>query len=89
MKLKYQFVFHPLGKTYMGVPVGDSAKEFHGMLQLNEVGYEIVSQMMEDVSRDEIVDKLLTIYDTDRETALGYVDEVVEYLKEQEVLFLS
>lgn len=86
MKLKYQFVYQPLGKTYVGVPVGESAKVFHGMLQLNEVGYDIVSMMKEEISREEMADKLLQIYDTDRETALGYIDQVVDYLKEQEVL---
>lgn len=86
MKLKYQFVFQPVGKTYMGVAVGESAKLFSGMLQLNEVGYDIVSLMTEEVSRDEIVDKMLDIYEADRETVEKYVDEVVEYLTENDVL---
>lgn len=86
MKLKYQFVFQPIGKTYMGVPVGESAKEFHGMLQLNEVGYDIVSMMTEEIGRDALADKLQEIYDTDRETALTYIDQVADYLKEQGVL---
>ena len=86
MKLKYQFVFQPVGKTYMGVAVGESAKEFSGMLQLNEVGYDIVSLMTEETSREEIVDKMLDIYDADRETVCKYVDEVVEYLTENGVL---
>ncbi len=86
MKLKYQFVFQPVGKTYMGVAVGESAKLFSGMLQLNEVGYDIVSLMTEEVSRDEIVDKMLGIYEADRETVEKYVDEVVEYLTDNDVL---
>lgn len=86
MKLKYQFVFQPLGKTYAGVPVGESAKLFHGMLQLNEVGYDIVSMMTEEISREEMADKLLEIYETDRETALTYIDQVVDYLTEQGVI---
>lgn len=89
MKLKYQFVFQPLGKTYMGVAVGESARLFHGMLQLNEVGYDIVSLMREEISRDEIVAKLLEIYDTDSQTASDYVNQVVEYLDEQDVLDVS
>lgn len=86
MKLKYHFIFQPLGKTYAGVPVEESAKLFHGMLQLNEVGYHIVSMMTEEINREEMADKLLEIYETDRETALGYIDHVVDYLKEQGVL---
>lgn len=86
MKLKYQFVFQPIGDIYMGVPVGDSAKQFHGMMQLNEVGYDIVSLMTEDISREEIVEKILEMYDVDREIADLYVNDVISYLEEQEVL---
>lgn len=86
MKLKYQFVFQPLGQSYVGVPVGESARLFHGMLQLNEVGYNIVSLMTEEISREEMAEKMQKIYDTDRETVLTYIDQVVDYLTEQEVL---
>jgi hypothetical protein len=87
MKLKYQFVFQPIGDIYMGVPVGDSAKQFHGMMQLNEVGYDIVSLMTEEICREDIVEKILEMYDVDRETAELYVNDVICYLEEQEVLF--
>lgn len=86
MKLKFQFVFQPLGKTYMGVPVGESSKSFHGMLQLNEVGYDIVSMMKEDISREEMADKLQELYETDSDTAFAYVDQVVEYLRDEGVV---
>lgn len=86
MKLKYQFVFQPVGDTYMGVAVGESATQFSGMLQLNDVGYDIVSMMTEDVTKEEVVDKLLDIYDADRDTVMQYVDEVMDYLKAEGVL---
>ncbi len=70
----------------MGVAVGESAEQFHGMLQLNEVGYDMVSLMKESISRDEVVEKMLDMYDTDRDTVSKYVDEVVEYLKDNDVL---
>ena len=86
MKLKYHFVFQPIGNIYMGVPVGDSAKLFHGMMQLNEVGYDIVSLMTEEISREEIVEKILEMYDIDRDSALVHVNDVIEYLEGQGVL---
>ena len=89
MKLKYQFVFQPVGKTYMGVAVGESAKLFHGMLQLNEVGYDIVSLMTNDITRDEIIDNILERYDADKNTVAKYVDEVVNYLVKEEVIIPS
>ena len=70
----------------MGVPVGDSAKLFHGMMQLNEVGYDIVSLMTEEISREEILEKVLEMYDIDRDSALVHVNNVIEYLEEQGVL---
>lgn len=89
MRLKYEFVFQPVGDTYIGVAVGDDAKLFSGMLQLNEVGYDIVSLMTEDISRDEMIDSILSRYDADRDTVAQYVDEVTDYLAKEEVVIPS
>ena len=86
MQLKYQFVFQQVGPKYMGVAVGESAKRFSGMLQLNEMGHDIVSKMTGETTRDEIVDQLLKEYDSDRATLEGYVDKVVAYLDSEGVL---
>jgi hypothetical protein len=42
--------------------------------------------MTEEISCEEIVEKLLEIYDTDRDSALTYVNDVIKYLEEQGVL---
>ena len=86
MHLLHTFLFQPVGKTYMGVPVGESASQFHGLLQLNEVGYDIVSQLKDDITRDELIERLLKVYDIDRDTLTPYVDQVISYLREQQVL---
>lgn len=86
MKLKYEFVFQPVGKIYMGVAVNESADLFNGMLQLNEEGYDIVKLMVNDITRDEIVDRLLEQYSADREVVEKYVSQVIDYLSEQDVL---
>lgn len=72
----------------MGVAVGDDAKLLNGMLQLNEVGYDIVSLMTNDISKDEIIENVLENYDTDRDTATQYVDEVIDYLTKEDVLII-
>lgn len=89
MHLKYQFHFQPVGNTYMGVAIGESAKQFSGMLQLNEVGYDIVSQMTQPTTQDEIIEQMLKLYDTDRETVTKYVDDIIKYLQEAEVIVLD
>jgi len=86
MKLKYEFYFHPVGENYMGVPVSDNAKEFNGMLQLDDVSYDIVTHIKDDITRNQLIDQMLTIYDDDRALVAQYVDKVINYLTEQGVL---
>lgn len=88
MKLKYEFYFHPVGENHVGVAVSDNAKEFNGMLQLDEVSYDIVSHIKDDITRDQLIDQMLTIYDDDRSLVAQYVDKVLNYLTEQGVLSL-
>lgn len=70
----------------MGVAVGEDARKFSGMIQLNEVGHDIVARMTSEVTRDKIVRGILEEYDSNEETVREYVDEVVEYLKNEGVL---
>ncbi len=86
MKLKYNFHFQPVGRTFVGVAVGEDARKFAGMIQLNEVGHDIVARMTSEVTRDKIVKSILEEYDSDEETVGKYVDEVIEYLNSEGVL---
>lgn len=86
MKLKYNFHFQPVGRTFVGVAVGEDARKFAGMIQLNEVGHDIVVRMTSEVTRDKIVKSILEEYDSDEETVGKYVDEVIEYLNSEGVL---
>lgn len=86
MHLKYTFHFQPVGRTFVGVAIGDDAKKFSGMIQLNEVGHDIVALMTNEIKRDEIVDKILEEYDSDAETVGKYVDDIINYLDQEGVL---
>jgi len=86
MKLKYEFYFQQLGNEYVGVPVGDNADEFSGMLQLDDVAYDIVSRLSHEITRDELIDEMQEIYDADRDTLAYHIDNVIEYLKSEKVI---
>lgn len=86
MKLKYEFYFHPVGESHMGVAVGNNAKDFNAMLKLDEVSYDIVTHITDGITRDQLIDHMLTIYDDDRQLVARYVDQVINYLTEQGVL---
>jgi len=86
MRLKYNFHFQPVGRTYVGVAIGEDARKFSGMIQLNEVGHDIVALMTDEITRDKVVEKILAEYDSDAETVGKYVDDIIEYLTNEGVL---
>ena len=45
MRLLYSFRFQQIGETYLGAATGQNAHLFNGVLQLNEVGHFIVSEL--------------------------------------------
>ena len=45
MRLLYTFRFQQIGDTWLGTAVGQNAHLFNGVLQLNEVGHFIVSEL--------------------------------------------
>lgn len=104
MRLLYSFRFQRIGDTWLASAVGQNAHLFQGILQLNEVGYFIVSEMAKidspkegglnaesaELSETEIIaalTKALTNeYAVDNATAQSAVQNVLDYLKSEQVL---
>ena len=92
MQLRYTFRFQQIGQTYLGAAVGQNAHLFNGVLQLNEVGHFIVSRLAElpDIPEQDIMsrltDSLTNEYAVDRSTAQTAVQDVLNYLKAEQVL---
>jgi len=92
MRLRYTFRFQQVGDTWLGSAVGQNAPLFNGVLQLNEVGYFIVSELakLPDKPESEILiyltDRLTNEYAVDRSTAQSAIISVLDYLKAEQVL---
>lgn len=100
MRLLYSFRFQQIGETYLGAAIGQNAHLFNGVLQLNEVGHFIVSELAEltermspdstDLTEEQILssltDSLTKEYAVDRSTAQTAVQNVLNYLKAEQVL---
>ena len=52
MKLKYEFVIMDMGDEFSAVPVGDET--FPGILKLNDVGAEIMEQLKEETTPEQV-----------------------------------
>lgn len=86
MKLKYDFIFQNVGEQWVGIPVGMNAIEYNCVLHLNEVGHDIVEILKEDTDRETLINKILDMYDAQREQVEQSVDNSIKYLIEQNLL---
>ena len=83
MLINKDFTIQKVGASYLAVPVGETSKQFHGMIRLNETGAFLWKLMAEkDCTEAELVEALLAEYDVAREIAERDVHTVVELLRE-------
>ena len=82
MQINKDFTIQKVGASYVAVAVGETSKNFHGMIRLNETGAFLWNQMVErDCSEMDLVEALLAEYDVDRETAEQDVRRILKSLK--------
>ena len=86
MKILPGFVVREVGGKTFAVATGATAKKFHGMITLSGSGKEIWETLQEDVTEEQIVDRLLAVYDVDRETAARDVKNFVARLRKAGLL---
>ncbi len=87
MQINKDFTIQKVGASYVAVPVGETSKTFHGMVQLNETGAFLWNALAgKDLSEAELVDALLAEYDVSREIAERDVHRIVEVLKEHKII---
>lgn len=82
MRLIDDIVLTEVADDYVAVPVGEASKVLKGVVRLNKTGKDIWDGLAAGFSSQQIADFLLKKYDgIDNESALGYVDGVVEKLR--------
>lgn len=86
MKIKNGFVKRNIAGSEIVVPVGKSAGEFNGMITLNESGAFFWDCLKEDTTRDEVVSKVLEVYEVTPQKAADDVDKFIAMLRENGLL---
>lgn len=82
MKVSTSFAVREIAGDYILVPLGEMALKFSGMITTNEVGAFIWECLQEDVSKEELLEKVLEEFEIDRETAEQDVGQFLENLDE-------
>lgn len=86
MKLIDGLLLHDVGGEHVMVATGKASKKFNGMIRNNDTAHFIMQQMLEDTTEEAIVDKVLSVYEADREVVAKSVRSVVEQLRQAGLL---
>lgn len=79
MKLRDGFITHESNGEHITVTAGNTA--FNGMIRSNSTAGFIVECLKSDVTKEDIVEKLLAKYDAAREQIETDVEKVLEQLR--------
>ena len=80
MRIKDGFILREVAGTFVIISAGDESLDFKGVITVNEVGALIWKGVEAGKSKEEIVDKILSEYDVQREVAAVDCDEFLQQL---------
>lgn len=86
MKLKYNFAIQKVTDFWAAVPVGRDARLYNGVISLNETARDMMEFLREDITEDELVQKMMTEYPVDEATLRQDVTDFLNKLREANVL---
>ena len=86
MKIKDGFIIREVAGSYVVVAVGNVAKEFSGIINLNETGAFLWKALEQGATEEELIAKLLEEYDVDEATARADVAAFVTKLQENKLV---
>lgn len=81
MKIKEGFKLRKVAGNYIVIAIGKASREFNGMINLNEVGAFLWSELEKGTTKEALVAKLLSEYDVTEEIAER---DVINFLEKVE-----
>ncbi len=86
MKIREGFILREVAGTFVIISAGGDNLDFKGVITVNEVGALIWKGVESGLSKEEIVDKILSEYDVAKETAAVDCDEFLEQLISKNII---
>ncbi len=86
MKIKEGYSLHNVAGYNIVVPVGETAVNFNGMINLNESGALLWNLLTTNATKEDLVAALLKEYETTEAVALADVDAFIKKMKEANLL---
>ena len=86
MKIKEGYLVHEVAGNYVVIKIGQEAVNFNGLITLSESAKMLWDLLKNDASIDDLVNKLLSEYEIDEETARIDTLEFIDILKKNNIL---
>lgn len=86
MKIKKGFALRNIAGCEIVVPVGAASDSFNGMITLNDSAAFFWSLLQKDTTVDEMVEKTLSEYEIDGDTAKKDIEAFIATLRENNIL---
>lgn len=86
MRLKYEFEIVDVGDEKVAVPVGEGADQLHGVIKLNEEGFEIFNLLQDNTTLEEIISLLEKKYSDNSDEIASFVKNFINKLEQINVL---
>lgn len=82
MTVKKGFLLRQMKNQNFVVPTGEMAREFRGMIRLNDTGARYWKELEKGISREKLIAKMLEWFDgLDRQTAEKDIDEFLDVVR--------
>ena len=86
MKIQPGFALKEVADSFVIVPTGANIVDFSAMITINETGAFLWECLKEDVTEEELCQKLCTEYEIDAQTALEDIREFIKVLIAKKVI---
>ncbi|MBR0189276.1 MAG: PqqD family protein [Clostridia bacterium] len=86
MKIKDGFILREVAGSFIVVAVGSAVKDFNGIINLNETGAFLWKILESGATKEELLEKMLTEYDVNEETARRDIDAFISKLQEAKLV---
>lgn len=86
MKIQEGFILREVGGMYIAVPVGETSKHFHGMVNLNSTGAWLWGFFLQNRTQQEAVTAFAAAFEIDASQAEADVAAFVDALKNKGIL---
>lgn len=86
MKTKKGFMLRSVANRHVVVAVGQASVDFNGLITLNDTGAFIWDELSKGCTYDELLKKMLEVYEVDEKTAREGIDSFLETARSADLI---